>query len=185
MLVYLLSIIINIFFFVVGLLLKSLGWLKQTTLSVKEDWKNVFKLVGVFFMTVYIISRIMLIDQLYIKDEHTKFTEKDLTPRREVRLERYVKLQEKTLILDRYANAVMFIKYDDRPLLAKIVYTMTCNYRFLPFSSLVWDRHCMSIIEQNDQEKLDEYLDKVTWLTDQEKQQKVNKLKLIIKNKQK
>ena len=183
MLVYLLSIIIDIFFFLVGLFLKSFDWLKQTTLSVKDDWKNIFKLVGVFLLTVYVTSRIMLIDQIFIKKDFTGFTEKDLNPRREVRLERYVKLQEKTLIMDRYSNAIMFIKYDDRPLLAKIVYTMTCNYRFLPFSELVWDRHCMSIIEQNDQDKLNEYLDKVTWLTDQEKQEKVKQLRKILNNK--
>lgn len=166
---------------VLAILIGAWGWFERTIQSVKADKKNIIKLIVVPLVYYFLFTRALGIYELLIQKNHVSFQEKDMTPRREVKAERYVRLQGKTYFLDRYRNSVSFLMDDDRPVLSLAYYIMTYSRRFSKYGEIVWDRHCALMIEKDNPEELDSYLEKVRWMTDEEKSQRVNRIKSQIK----
>lgn len=163
-------------YFIIGTLLSILGaaffWLRDSFLEARNNRRHFYKPVLVLLVLAYVFSRIQFAVDI-IRDDTACYTRKDLTPRRKERLERYVRLQEKTYYIDRYNNMLHFLKEDDRPLLSNTVYYLTCSRRFYRFRDLVWQEHLNGFAVENDVEKAVAYMDKVKWMSDNEKLKRI------------
>lgn len=181
------SFLLNMIFVVAAFLLSAVvgafKWLKDTALSVRENPRNLMKLIAVPLMWFYVFTRAMAVYETFYVEDDMKFTETSLTPQREKKLQKYVRMQEKTLFLDRYRNTVNYFVTDDRPGLAACFYLMTYSRRFARYGDLVWNRHCEKIVRTGDQNKIDRYFKKVRWLTEEEKNSTINRFTKTYKTK--
>lgn len=182
MLSYLFYIIIVIICFLLSQIFRLYRWFKRTVASIQNNKWNVIKLILVPVLIYYLATRLLVIHQVYIKEDTYQYKEEDLTPRREERLKRYVRIEEKTLFLERYYNVLYALKSDDRPVLRRIFHIMTCNRRFYRFQELTWARALDSMCQKWDLEQFECYLKKCKFFSEKDKQKFINYFKLLEKD---
>lgn len=170
----------GIIYLIIGTLISIAGaafiWLRNSFISAKNDRKNFYKPILLIVFYAYVFSRIQFAIDIYLDSDLTGYKSKDLTPRREQRFEKYVRLQEKTHYIDRYKNMIYYLNEDDRPILAVSVYFLTCSRRLYKFSDLVWDAHLSKLLEEKNEKKIAAYLESIKWLSDEDKAKQIQKL---------
>ena len=112
-----------------------------------------------------------------MSDETVCYTERDLTPRREERLSKYIKLQKDTHIIDRYGNMIQHLREDDRPIMAKTIFLLTCPRRVYKFVDLIWYRHLEILVKESSEDEVNTYLNNVNWLSKQEKERILKRIR--------
>lgn len=165
-----------IIYLLIGTLLSILGaafvWFRNSLYAARNNKRHFYKPILVLVFFAYVFSRIQFAVDI-VRDDTACYTKKDLTPRRKERFKRYVKLQENTYYIDRYNNMLHFLKEDDRPLLSDAIYFLTCSRRMYKFRDLVWQEHLKGFAVEQDVEKAAAYMDKVRWMSDDEKLKRI------------
>lgn len=170
-------VITDLLFGIYNIISGSFRWYYQTIKGVKTDKSNIFKVIAAPLIVFYLFTRIFAAYDILIKKDTAPYTEQQMTPSRERRVETLMCLQEHMLLIDRYRNTLMRIKEDDRPNLATFLYVMTVPRRYYKLGDVAWNRHCKALVDLEDTTALDEYLEKVTWLTQKEKDLAVTRIK--------
>lgn len=114
--------------------------------------------------------------------EAINYTERDLTPRREERLNKYIKLQQKTYFIDRYGNMIQHLEEDDRPIMAKSIFLLTCPRRVFKFVDLIWYRHLEILVKESSENEVNAYLNKVKWISKQKKERTLKDIRAQLAN---
>lgn len=157
-----------IIYLLIGTLLSILGaafvWFRNSLYAARNNKRHFYKPILVLIFFAYVFSRVQFAVDI-VRNDTACYTKKDLTPRRKERFERYVKLQEKTYYIDRYNNMLHLLKEDDRPLLSDAIYFLTCSRRMYKFRDLVWQEHLNGFAEEQDLDKMMDYIKKVKWLS--------------------
>lgn len=171
--------VILLLYFFVGILVSIIRlpfrWFRDSVSSARQDKRNFYKPILVVLLIAYAITRLHFVYDIFMSGEAINYTERDLTPRREQRFEKYVRLQEKTHYIDRYKNMIYYLDEDDRPILAFSVCFLTCSRRLYKFSDLVWDAHLSRLLEEKNEKKIAAYLESVKWLSEEEKAKTIQK----------
>ena len=166
-------IILLLYFFIsllVTIVRLPFRWFSNSISSARQDKRNFYKPILVVLLIAYAITRLHFIYDIYMSDEPALYTERDLTPRREERLSKYIKLQGDTYFIDRYGNMIHHLREDDRPIMAKTIFILTCPRRVYKFVDLIWYRHLENLVKESSEEEVDTYLNQVKWLSKQKKE---------------
>lgn len=171
-------VILLLYFFVVmlvSIIRLPFRWFRDSVSSARQDRRHFYKPILVLIFFAYVFSRIQFAVDI-VRDDTACYTKKDLTPRRKERFEKYVRLQEKTYYIDRYNNMLHLLKEDDRPLLSDIIYFLTCSRIMYKFRDIVWQEHLNGFAEEMDTEKALAYMDKVKWMSNNEKLKRIKSI---------
>lgn len=168
-----------IIYLLIGTLISILGaafvWFKNSLYDAQNNKKHFYKPILILIFFIYVFSRVQFAVDI-VRNDTACYTKKDLTPRRKERFEKYVRLQEKTYYIDRYNNMLHLIKEDDRPLLSDVIYFLTCSRRMYKFRDIVWQEHLNGFAEEMDTEKALAYMDKVKWMSNNEKLKRIKSI---------
>ena len=157
-------------------------WFRDSVSSARQDKRNFYKPILVVLLIAYAITRLHFVYDIFMSGEAINYTERDLTPRREERLNKYIKLQQKTYFIDRYWNMIQHLEDDDRPIMAKSIFLLTCPRRVFKFVDLIWYRHLEILVKESSENEVNAYLNKVKWISKQKKERTLKDIRAQLAN---
>lgn len=173
-------------YFFVGMLVTIIRlpfrWFRDSVSSARQDKRNFYKPILVVLLIAYAITRLHFVYDIFMSGEAINYTERDLTPRREERLNKYIKLQQKTYFIDRYWNMIQHLEDDDRPIMAKSIFLLTCPRRVFKFVDLIWYRHLEILVKESSENEVNAYLNKVKWISKQKKERTLKDIRAQLAN---
>ena len=178
--------VILLLYFFVGMLVTIIRlpfrWFRDSVSSARQDKRNFYKPILVVLLIAYAITRLHFVYDIFMSGEAINYTERDLTPRREERLNKYIKLQQKTYFIDRYGNMIQHLEDDDRPIMAKSIFLLTCPRRVFKFVDLIWYRHLEILVKESSENEVNAYLNKVKWISKQKKERTLKDIRAQLAN---
>ena len=173
-------------YFFVGMLVTIIRlpfrWFRDSVSSARQDKRNFYKPILVVLLIAYAITRLHFVYDIFMSGEAINYTERDLTPRREERLNKYIKLQQKTYFIDRYGNMIQHLEDDDRPIMATSIFLLTCPRRVFKFVDLIWYRHLEILVKESSENEVNAYLNKVKWISKQKKERTLKDIRAQLAN---
>ena len=146
------------------------GWYRNQLASAKEKPASLVKIFLVTMLIIYGVTRIIAIyDLIGPKKGPAGYTEEQIEYLNQNRVERYVRLMEKTQYYDRYMNTVDWLEVKEKNVLAATFVVLTHSKKAGKFHRHVYKQYLVSIYERNPKE-LEQYIGSQRWIKKHEKE---------------